>query len=154
MLRNRHDVVALLTDLGAATDVVPGDRAVAAVARGERPTEPLPDEPDNDQQEVLALAALGGQLDAVVERYGPGFFAHVGGGPPGTLLHHAAWVGNPALVTRLLELGADPVARSGAEFDTPREWAELASRDCARLPGRDYDTVAALLDTATSARPS
>lgn len=154
VLRGRDDVVALLAERGAQRSVVAGDHAVAALVRGEPSDQPLPDHPDNDQQEVLALAALDGRLDAVVARYGVDFFAHVGGGPPGTLLHHAAWVGNPALVARLLELGADPAARSGAEFDTPREWAELASRDDASLPGRDYEAVAALLDAATSGRPS
>ncbi|MGZ6696137.1 MAG: ankyrin repeat domain-containing protein [Solirubrobacteraceae bacterium] len=153
VLRNRDDVAALLAERGAQTAIEHGDRAVAAVARGERPPEPLPDRPDNDQQEVLALAALDGHLDLVVERYGPGFFAHVGGGPPGTLLHHACWVGDAALVARLLELGADPVARSGAEYDTPAEWAQLASGR-PQPPGRDYDAVIELLARATSARPS
>ena len=37
----------------------------------------------------------------------------------------------------LLERGADPVARSGAEFDTPVAWAALGSR-WYRIEGRDY----------------
>jgi ankyrin repeat protein len=63
----------------------------------------------------------------------------VGGGPPGTLLHHACWVGNPEIVRRLLELGADPTA-SGEDYGLPAYWAALASRDHA-LPGRDYVKV-------------
>jgi ankyrin repeat protein len=76
----------------------------------------------------------------VVARLGPGFFGHVGGGPPGTMLHHAAWVGDPAVVARLLALGADPVARSGAEFDTPAAWAALGSQWHA-IGARDYVAV-------------
>ena len=123
VLRGSDGVAALLGRLGADTELKPGDRDVAAVARGERPGRPLPAELDPDQQEVLILAALGGQFDLVVDLLGPGFFGHVGGGPPGTLLHHACWVGNDELVRRLLGLGADPLARSGAEFDQPLAWA-------------------------------
>jgi ankyrin repeat protein len=53
-------------------------------------------------------------------------------------------VGKPEVVRRLLELGADPVARSGAEFDTPLAWAALGSQAW-REPGRDYVAVAELL---------
>ncbi len=88
----------------------------------------------------MILAALGGRLEVVVDALGPDFFGHVGGGPPGTLLHHASWVGNPAIVERLLARGADPVAPSGAEFDTPVAWAVLGSQYHAS-PGRDYVAV-------------
>jgi ankyrin repeat protein len=144
VLRGRDDLMATLAELGASTEVAPGDLAVAALARGERPPGPLPERPDADAQEVLILAALGGRLDPVVDAVGGGFFGHVGGGPPGTLLHHASWVGDPAVVARLLERGADPVARSGAAFDTPVAWAALGSQDHA-LPGRDYVAVVELL---------
>jgi ankyrin repeat protein len=140
VLRGRDDLAALLAELGAATDVAPGDRAVAAFARGEEPTDPLPAELGPDAQEVLVLAALRGRLEAIVDAVGPGFVGHVGGGPPGTLLHHACWVGDPAVVRRLLERGADPVARSGAEHDTPVAWAALGSQYHS-LPGRDYVAV-------------
>ena len=97
-MRGRDDLVELLAGSGASTELVAGDLAVAAVARGEYPNNPLPADVDSDQQEVLILAALRGQLELVVELLGPRFFGNVGGGPPGTLLHHACWVGNPALV--------------------------------------------------------
>lgn len=45
---------------------------------------------------------------------------------------------------RLLARGADPVARSGADYDTPLAWAALGSQYHA-LPGRDYVAVAELL---------
>ena len=76
--------------------------------------------------------------------FDPTFFGHVGGGPPGTLLHHAAWVGDAELVRELLELGADPVAPSGAEFDMPIAWAALAS-EYWESPGRDYVRVVELM---------
>ena len=144
-LRGRDDQLETLRGLGASTTVDDDDLAVAAVVRGERPAMPLPAELDPDQQEVLILAALQkGRLELVVELLGPQFTGVVGGSPSGTLLHHAAWVGDAALVERLLELGADPVAPSGAEFDTPLAWAALGSQEW-REPGRDYVAVADLL---------
>jgi ankyrin repeat protein len=140
-LRGRVDVARLLADLGASTTLKPGDVEVAAIARGERPRSALPAELDHDQQEVVNLAALTGHLELVVELFGPNFFGHLGGGPPGTLLHHAAWVGKPALVDRLLELGADPAASSGAAYDTPLAWAVLGSQSH-RSAGRDDVAVA------------
>jgi ankyrin repeat protein len=141
VLRNREDLVALLAELGADTTVSAGDLAVAAVARGERPATALPGAPDADAQEALILASLRGHLDLVVDLVGPRFFGHVGGGPPGMLLHHACWVGDRDVVGRLLDRGADPVAASGAEFDTPLAWAVLGSQYHA-IPGRDYVGVA------------
>lgn len=142
VLRNRRDLVEELARLGASTEVPPEDLAVAAVARGEAAT--LPAELDPDAQEVLILAALGGQLDAVVGAVGPGFRGVVGGSPPGTLLHHAAWIGTAAVARELLALGADPVAESGATFSTPLAWAALGSA-AHRLPERDYVGVAEAL---------
>jgi ankyrin repeat protein len=147
VLRGRDDVVAFLAQQGASTNVAPEDLVVAAVARGERPDTPLPPQLDHDAQEVLIVAALDDKLDLVVDLLGPNYFGHVGGGPPGTLLHHASWVGKPHLVGRLLERGADPVALSGAEFDKPIAWAALGSR-WHRAPGRDYVAVVELLVAA------
>jgi hypothetical protein len=62
------------------------------------------------------LASLHGSADAIVELVGVDFQACVHGSPYGTLLHHAAWVGDPRLVELLL--GAEripthtPAARS------------------------------------------
>jgi ankyrin repeat protein len=144
VLRGRDDLVAVLEELGASTELTDEERIVSAIARGDRPDEPLPPRPSPDAQEVLVMAALFGPLDLVVDLVGPEFFSHAGGGPPGTLLHHAAWVGKPEVVRRLLERGADPLARSGAEFDTPLAWAALGSQYW-REPGRDYVAVAELL---------
>jgi hypothetical protein len=105
----------------------------------------VPEELDPDPQEVLILAALRGRLELVVEQVGADFRGVVGGSPEGTLLHHAAWVGDPDLVAELLARGADPIARSGAEFDTPLAWAALASQ---WGEGRDFVAVAELLTAA------
>jgi ankyrin repeat protein len=137
VLRGRDDVAALLAERGASTALEPEDAAVAAVAQGREPPHPLPADLGPDAQEVLVLAALDGRLEHVVQHVGVGFHGHAGGGPPGTILHHAAWVGNAPVVRALLARGADPRARSGAEFDEPAAWAALGSQAHA-LPGRDY----------------
>jgi ankyrin repeat protein len=128
--------------------VWPEDLAVAALARGERPAGPLPEKLSADAEEVLILAVLRRDYrDTIVDVIGPDFFGHVGGGPPGTLLHHASWVGKPSVVAFLLERGADPQARSGAEFDTPIAWTFLGSQ-FHELPNRDFVGVAELLVAA------
>jgi ankyrin repeat protein len=148
VLRGRDDIAELLASLGASTEVSAEDLAVAALARGERPAEPLPAQPDADAQEVLILAVLRKDYrETVIDAIGADFFGHVGGGPPGTLLHHASWVGKPSVVALLLERGADPGARSGAEFDTPIAWTFLASQ-YHELPNRDFVGVAELLVAA------
>jgi ankyrin repeat protein len=147
ILRGREDLAHVLVELGADAAVSPSDRAVAALARGEQPPGPLPQELPADAQETLILAAFDGRLDPIVDALGPNFFGHVGGGPPGTLLHHAGWIGNPEIVGRLLARGADPVARSGADYDTPAAWAALGSQ-WHRIPGRDYVAVMELLVAA------
>jgi hypothetical protein len=124
--------------------VAPEDLAVAAVAAGAPPATPLPDGLDPDAQEVLILAALRGRLDAVVDAVGVNFSGVVGGSPAGTLLHHAAWVGNPEPVGALLERGADPLAGSP---ETPLAWAVHGSQ-FSDMAGRDYVAVAELLSAA------
>ena len=140
VLRGRDETAALLAELGASTDVSPEDRAVAALARGEAPATPLPAELDADAQETVILAALRGRLDTIVAALGPNFFGHVGGGPPGSLLHHACWVGAPDTVARLLEFGADPVGGSGTEVGAPIAWAVHGSQYHG-IAGRDYVAV-------------
>jgi hypothetical protein len=86
VLRNADESAALLAELGADTHVDSDDLAVAAVARGERP-ETVPSAPDWDQQEVIVLAALRGQLPLVVELFGPDFTGVVGGSPSTTAVN-------------------------------------------------------------------
>jgi hypothetical protein len=107
VLRARDDVAAVLEELGARTDgVTPADLAIASIARGERPTGPLPDPLDPDPQEVLILAALRGHLDVVVEAVGVDFRGVVGGSPVCSLVEHARWMEDVAVVRELLARGA------------------------------------------------
>jgi ankyrin repeat protein len=147
VLRGRDDVARTLEELGASTDLPPGDAGVAAIAHGERPAEPLPDELDYDAQEVLILSALRGSLDVVVETVGVDFAGVVGGSPPGTLLHHAAWMADADVVRELLARGADPNAPSPADLETPLAWAVYGSRQ-APTRHRDYVAVAEQLAAA------
>ena len=130
-----------MKELGASTDVSAADEALGAIARGESPTAPLPSELDPDAQEALILAAGHGHLEAVVDAVGPDFRGVVGGSPRGSLLCHAAWVGDAAAVAALLERGANPAARADARFDTPLAWAAHGSF-AFRTPRRDYVAVA------------
>jgi ankyrin repeat protein len=143
-LRGRTDQAETLAELGASTEVDSQDLALAAVARGERPDTPLPDDLDQNAQEVLIEAALRGRLELVVDLVGPNFRGVIGGSPDGTLLHWAAWAGSPELIQKLLAHGADPAARSKADFDTPLGWAAYGSQHHER-PGRDYVAAAELL---------
>jgi ankyrin repeat protein len=147
VLRGRDDLVETLAELGASTQVSDADRAVAALARGKSADVALPERLDVDAQEVVILAALDGHLDAVVEAVGPDFRGVVGGSPVLPLIGHAAWVGSPTTVHRLLELGAEPLARGDADYATPLAVAALGSQHH-ELPDRDYVAVAELLVAA------
>ncbi|MBA3475980.1 MAG: ankyrin repeat domain-containing protein [Actinobacteria bacterium] len=147
LLRGKDKLAELLARLGASTEVDPADDGIASLARGVRPQTPLPETLDPDAQEVIVLSALRGNLDLVLDVVGPEFSGVVGGSPEGTLLHHAAWIGSCELVGRLLERGADPLAASGADFDTPLAWAALGSQHH-ELPNRDFIGVAERLTAA------
>jgi ankyrin repeat protein len=138
VLRGRADVADALAKLGAATHVDPADVAVGAVAQGERPAAPLPAEPDVDVQEVLILTALFEHPGLVIDLVGPDFRGVVGGSPEGSLLQHAAWVGDARLVELLLERGA---GAEGGGPGTPLGWAAHGSQNW-ELGGRDYVAVA------------
>jgi ankyrin repeat protein len=135
VLRNADASAELLASLGADTTVEPDDVAIAAVARGERPGA-VPGALDYDQQEVVILAALGGVMPLVVEFFGPDVRGVVGGSPEGSLLQHAAWVGDAELAGLLLEAGADPAGGL--------DWAAHGSQNHA-IAGRDYVGVASRL---------
>jgi ankyrin repeat protein len=153
VIRGRADVAETLEELGVSTDVSAADESLAAIARGESPTASLPSELDPDAQEALILAALGDRLDAVAAAVGLDFQGVVGGSPRGSLLCHAAWLGDASLVGELLGRGADPHARADARFDTPLAWAAHGSF-AYRSQGRDYVAVAEQLDAAgSSVRP-
>ena len=150
VLRGRADCAETLAELGATTEIEPGDAAVAAVARGER-VAGLPSDLDVEQQEALIKSAMRGNLDAVVDALGPDFHGVSDGSPDGTLLHHAAWFGNGDAVRDLLARGArihrDP------DGETPLEWAAWSSRHMERW-SLDYIPVAeALVDAGETVEP-
>jgi ankyrin repeat protein len=137
MLRGAVEAAETLAALGASTELGDADAAVAAFARGESSAASLPAELDGQQRGVLILAAVTGRLEDVLDVVEPDFRGSADGSPVGTLLHHAAWYGNPRAVETLLERGADPHARTQADFETPAAWAALGSRWW-RTPGFDY----------------
>jgi ankyrin repeat protein len=120
LLRNRSDVMELLAAADARTDCTEGDRAVAAVARGERVE--LPEPLDPDPQEVLAESVLHRRNELVIELLGIDRVLYNGGGPAGTVLRMAAWMGDPELVEWLLARGADPTLTTG-DTGTPSDWS-------------------------------
>jgi ankyrin repeat protein len=127
VLRGKTDVAGLLERLGASTELDPADAWVAQLARGERPEGEPPTTFDVDMQEAVIMSAIRVDPDRVVDAVGAGFAGVVGGSPEGTLLHHACWMGNVAVVERLLARGADPVAPSPADFETPLDWVVHSS---------------------------
>ena len=138
VLRGADDSAGLLASMGADTSVDVDDLAIAAIARGERP-DSIPETLDYDQQEVVILSALHGNMSLVVELFGPDFRGVVGGSPEGSLLQHVAWVGNADLARLLLDAGADPAGSL--------DWAVHGSQNHA-VPGRDYAGVASRLVAA------
>jgi len=109
---------------------------------------------DSDSSDVLIELAMTDPetLARVVDAVGPMFSAHLGGGPRGTLLHQAAWLGRVELVELLLQRGADPNATVETEYATPLGWAAVGSRytpdhpnNTFSAPGADYVGSARLL---------
>ncbi len=147
VLRGKRELADLLERLGASTVVDPADAWVAQLARAEEPKGELPASFDVDMQEVVILTALRVDAELVTRAVGVGFTGVVGGSPPGTLLHHACWVGSVDVVERLLALGAEPAAPSPADFETPLDWVVHASQYHG-LVDRDYVGVAERLVAA------
>jgi ankyrin repeat protein len=152
VLRGRTEIADLLARLGASTGLDPGDAWVAQLARGERPQGEPPATFDVDMQEAVIMTALRVDAELVADAVGVAFEGVVGGSPPGTLLHHACWIGDVGVVERLLARGADPSAPSPAHFATPLDWAVHASQYHG-LSGRDYVGVAERL-VAAGATPA
>jgi ankyrin repeat protein len=125
--RGRDDLAQALAELGSPTDLEPADRALSAIARG---GEVAAAELDDDAPEILIELAMSdaATLTRVVDAVGPNFSARWGGGPRGTLLHQAAWLGRVELVELLLRRGADPNAEVETEYARPLGWTAVGSR--------------------------
>lgn len=140
-------------DTAGATSL---DRLLGAVMRGDE-TETrrwLAEQPAllaGLMQELPALAAELGKLDAIRVLAGLGFDLAVEHHWAGTALHHAAWIGDVALTRLLLELGA-PVNVRDREFgSSPLGWAAHGSAHC-RSADDDYKEVVKLLIEAGADR--
>ncbi len=141
--------------LGSPTDVTPGDAALGAIARGEGDPSGLAMDSDTVGA-LIELAMRDPQtLARVVDAVGPNFSASWGGGPRGTLLHQAAWLGRVDFVEFLLERGAEVDERVETEYATPLGWAAVGSRyspdhpgDNFSVPDADYRGVAERLVAA------
>jgi ankyrin repeat protein len=152
--RGRADLAETLRELGAPTDVEPGDAALNAIAAG---GDVVAAELDADAPDMLIELAMTDveTLARVVDAVGPMFSARWGGGPRGTLLHQAAWFGRADFVELLLQRGADPNAEVETEYATPLGWAAVGSRyspdhpnDSFSSPAADWVGVARLLVAA------
>ena len=146
-LRGRDETAQVLEELGASTGLNAGDAAVEALARGERPSGPLPEQPDPDAQEVIVLAALRGHLERR-RRDGRAELSRVSSAARrrarcSTTRRGSArrsWSARSSPAAPTLDAG-------GAETGTPLSWAAHGSQYHA-LEGRDYVGVAELLAEA------
>ena len=143
VLRGQHENAHVLRELGADTTMDDDDLAIAAIARGERPSH-VPVTLDVDQQDaVIRAATQGGQLALVLELFGLEFRGVAGGSPEGTLVEHASWIGDPALVRELLAAGAavpglDWVARGSRFHRPPGPRPRRGGRGARRRRGGDH----------------
>jgi hypothetical protein len=135
--RGAEGVRDVLRDAGSPSEVDEIDIAVRKIVRGEVAP---PISLDEDAREVLielAMRDIEG-LARVVAAVGPGFSAPHGGGPRGTLLHHAAWRGRPDYVELLLRAGASADERAETEYATALGWAAVGSRYSPPHPHPDF----------------
>jgi ankyrin repeat protein len=154
--RGADDLVALLDGARSPAERSDVDRALHTLAQGGEAAPPMA-ALDEDAREVLVDLALSDaySLNRVVRAVGVDFSSGRGGGPPGTLLHQAAWLGRVDYVDLLLRLGAAVDARAPTRHATPLAWAAVGSRygpvhphpDFASSEA-DYVAVAELLTAA------
>jgi ankyrin repeat protein len=137
--RGNADVAETLRQLGAPDDLDDADRALNAIAAGGHVDGTAL---EDDAADVLIELAMtdARTLARVVDAVGATFAARWGGGPRGTLLHQAAWLGRVELVELLLRRGADPNAVVETEYATPLGWAAVGSR---YAPDHPNDTFSA-----------
>lgn len=150
--RGDAEAAETLAALGSPTETTAADDALAAIALGEGDVSGL-ELDDAARDDLIELAMRDVEtLGRVVDAVGPRFSARWGGGPRGTLLHQASWLGRADFVSVLLERGADPHERVETDYATPLGWAVVGSRyspdhpnDSFSSPDADYVAVATLL---------
>jgi ankyrin repeat protein len=157
-LNGNRAVADWLRARGAANDLQPVDRLVAACGRGDRaeaeamlaarPT--LRDEIAAEHYVALHRAAEEGDVAALALLLDCGFDASRGDEEIGkTALHSAAMAGQPDAVRVLLARGASPDVRDREFHGQPLVWAAEGSRSH-RDRARDYAEVGRLLLDAGS----
>ncbi|MEO5822202.1 MAG: ankyrin repeat domain-containing protein, partial [Vicinamibacteraceae bacterium] len=122
------------------------DEAAARAILAESPS--LVPSLTRDEHGHLAQAIFHQHVDAAALMLRLGFDPSAPGVDGGTALHAACWVGNVAMVERLLAHGGIPLdARDPTHGSTLLGWASFGSV-CRRAPGGDYPAVAERLVAA------
>jgi ankyrin repeat protein len=155
-LHGNHDVAAWLLRHGAADELSPLERFIAACARGDRESAQgmLSAEPALranlrlEHHLMLHRPAEAGNTGVLDTMLACGFDPNVGDKEHVTALHRAAMAGHPDAVQVLLAHGASVHAQDGMFAATPLVWA-VEGRGRAR-PGADHVGVARLLIAAGS----
>jgi len=157
-LNGNRAVADWLRSHGAADDLEPVDRLVAACARGDRAAaesmlaaQPsLRDEITDAHYVALHQAAEQGDVVALALLLDCGFDPNRGDAEIGkTALHSAAMAGQPESTRLLLARGASPDTRDREFHGQPLVWAAEGSRSHADR-ARDYEEVGRLLLDAGS----
>jgi ankyrin repeat protein len=145
--------MSLLRDRGARMDIVtPLDALLGACVRGDRPeaTRLAEAQPDwlssltAEDRAAVVQAVWADKSEAIGLLVELGFDLTWEGEWGGTPLHHAAWLGKPALVRTLLALGAPVNIRDSRFGSSPIAWAAHGSTNC-RTADEDYVAVVDLL---------
>jgi ankyrin repeat protein len=155
-LYGNHDIAVWLLAHGAADELTPLERFIAACARGDRATATamLAAHPSfradlrPDHHLMLHRHAESGNADVLETMLSCGFDPKVADKDGVTALHRAAMAGYPAAVRALIAYGAPVDALDGMFAGTPLIWA-VEGRTHAG-PGADHVAVARLLIAAGS----
>jgi ankyrin repeat protein len=155
-LYGRHEIAAWLAAHGAADELTPVDRFVAACARGDRDAAAaiLTAHPERrgelrpEHHLLLHGFAESGNAPVLATMIACGFDPDARDKDQVTPLHRAAMAGAPDAVRVLLEGGADIAALDGMFAAPPLVWA-VEGRGHAQ-PGSDHVAVARLLMAAGS----
>jgi hypothetical protein len=156
-LHGNREIARWLLGHGAADELSPLERFIAACARADRPAAEamlaarpgLRGELRREHHVMLHRPAESGNAAVLAAMLGCGFDPGAKDKDNVTPLHRASMGGHPEAVRVLLEHGADVNARDGMFAATPLVWA-VEGRDSAKRQGADHVGVARLLIAAGS----